>query len=123
MDYKVLEFKGRTWRVAKSLAVWRKLVKEEAEEYLHFGYDRSNYTPHHIAGRDGLLKLIVENGCMVPNEIHGLQKAAKKEDRQKVDRYVIKVRGERLYNSLMDMRFYFRNVDPTGRLLKEQLGG
>ena len=118
----IIEVKGHTYRLAKNLNEWRRLVKKDSADYLPFGVDIKDYSPHHIfAQRGGMLGRIVENGVMVPHEIHALQKSTDLMARHRLDSYVSVVIGDAKWVQLSELSRYFKYVDPGGyRVHREQ---
>ena len=59
---------------------------------------QASYQPgfqtHHIVGRVGILKLLVENILYVPSWIHGTQKSTSMDERDIFDLYVRNAIGE-----------------------------
>lgn len=114
----IIEYKGQLYHLAKDIREWRKTIKKRRQD---LGMTITNMTAHHIiAQRSSLLGRIVENGIMVPNYIHALQKSTDPKDRKKLDNYVVKIIGEEKWKALVDLGRYLKYQDPGGWKIRRE---
>jgi len=77
---------GHEYHLARDLPVWRKEVKKRC------GYTSMAGECHHIMGRTGILKLLIENGVYLSFTTHSFQKSLSTKERdwfsKEVQRYI-----------------------------------
>ena len=74
------------YHLARDLTVWREEVKKQ------YGYSSMPGECHHIMGRTGILKLLIENGVYLSLTTHSFQKSLSTKARdwfsKEVQRYI-----------------------------------
>lgn len=68
--------------------------------------------PHHIQGKIGIMRMLVENILYVTVWIHGLQKSMNPHDRETFDMYVKNLIGDERWNNLKELGDYIKNQNP-----------
>ena len=96
-----ITFRTKIYHVAGSLA---ELKKAKPEMW--------GMQMHHIFGRTGILKLLVENIIYVTPWVHGMQKSLSVDDRNTFEMYVRNVVGEVLWENLKELADYIKNQNP-----------
>jgi hypothetical protein len=80
----VVKINDHEYHLARDLTVWRKEVKKNS--------DLNNGECHHIMGRTGILKLLIENGVYISLTTHSFQKSLSTKERdwftKEVKRYI-----------------------------------
>jgi len=97
---KLIKIGNKTYRLANNLNEWRKEVRK-------LWWNREG-EPHHIMGRWGILKHLVENGIIISPEIHRKEKSKSLEERIEFHKLirdlVINRFGEEFYVNLLKIR-------------------
>ena len=55
---------GITYHLARNITVWRAEIHKRYPQYPR------DWPCHHVFGRNGILKLLIENGVPIPPDIH-----------------------------------------------------
>jgi hypothetical protein len=103
---RTIRINGHEYHLARDLQVWRTEVKKAR------GYDILGGDCHHIMGREGILKLLIENGIYFDSEIHCYQKSLSTEERRKFRREVARYIPLDLLGRLDDIKHQQR-ADPA----------
>lgn len=92
--------------IAETFYEWRKEIKERIVE----GFDT-----HHIAGRYGILRYMVENILIEPHGIHIYEKSLD-EKKRKIHRDYVRMHiPKKLLLTLYSIRDKYKYRDPTGK--------
>ena len=65
---------------------------------------------HHIGGRDGCLRWLVENGVIVSRTLHILEKSLDSRERSKFHHFVQKLVGKKRYTEMIRIKNWYRYV-------------
>jgi len=101
------EHLGRVYHLAKNEKEWKEAV---ARRSVGRGWSNGKGDYHHIAGRHGKLRWMVENGIQIPRKLHGLQKDLDFRKRVVFQKKIKSVVGADLYERLWDMRHFFKFI-------------
>ena len=63
---------------------------------------------HHIAGRVGCLRWLVENGIMIPRPLHILEKSTSHDDRVKFHHRIQKLVGKKKFGELLRIKNWYK---------------
>jgi len=80
---KMVKIDGHVYHIARNWEICKAAAKEIWRGYSDF----QNVHWHHVVGRAGILKHMVEAVCPMPIKIHKLEKALKPADRERVHDY------------------------------------
>ena len=105
---KIIKFRTKEFHLAESAAELKTAVKA-----MYF-FD-APFQTHHVQGRIGVMKMIVENNLPISPWIHGLQKSMNVQDRETFDMYVKHLVGDERWDSLKELGDYIKNINPLYR--------
>ena len=77
------------------------------------------YDVHHIAGRDGCLRWLVENGIMIPRYLHNSEKSLEHDVRVGFHHHIQKLVGKKKFGQLLRIKNWYkyqgngRDMPPT----------
>ena len=100
---KIITFRTKEFHLAETKSELRQAVQA-----MYF-YDLSSFQTHHVQGRIGIMKMLVENNLPISPWIHGLQKSTNVQDRETFDTYVKHLIGEERWDSLKELGDYIKN--------------
>ena len=66
------------------------------------------YDYHHIGGRVGCLRWIVENGIMIPRHLHILEKSTSHDDRVKFHHKIQKLVGKKKFGEILRIKNWYK---------------
>ena len=93
-----VEINNNIYHLARDLPVWRKEVKKRC------GYTSMPGECHHIMGRTGILKLLIENGVYLSLTTHSFQKSLSTKERDWFSKEVQRYIPLDLYDRLMEIK-------------------
>ena len=99
---------GRASRAVKD-RLWRKEVIKR------WGLSSFSGGIHHVAGRRGILRYMIENGCPLDMIWHAKEKSLNMDDRIEFGRYVRLKVGGQLYDRLQNIKQYITRINPKYR--------
>ncbi len=105
---RIITFRTKQFHLAES-----KTELKDAVKAMYF-YDPVFQT-HHIQGRIGIMKMLVENNLPLSPWIHGLQKSTSVQDRETFDMYVEHLIGDERWDSLKELGDYIKHQNPLFR--------
>lgn len=105
---RIIKFRTKEFHLAET-----KGELKQAVQAMYF-YDPI-YQTHHVRGRIGIMKMLVENNLPVSPWVHGLQKSTNVRDRETFDMYVKHLIGEERWDSLKELGDYIKNQNPLYR--------
>jgi len=110
---KTFEYEGIVFHLAETVAEWKREIRKKTEFY------GKTWHYHHVMGRIGILRLLVENGVLIDPWWHGKEKSTDTNTRLAFGKYIQNIVGKTMYKVLMKIRDYYKYQDATGRKFKE----
>ena len=84
--------------------------REEVSSSSSFFPGEFRYDYHHIGGRSGCLRWMVENGVMIPRALHGKEKSTDPKDRIKFHHDIQKLVGKKKFGRILRIKNWYRYV-------------
>ena len=112
---KTLTINDITLHIANNLTEFKREIKKK-KDY------KAMYHPHHICGRQGILRYMIENIKWTPPSIHVREKSMSLKERVQLNRYIKLTVDKKLFGVLLDIKDNYR-IDPTQKVYKEMMKG
>ena len=101
-----ITFRTHKYYVAETMAELKKAT---------YASHQPGLQPHHIFGKVGIMRMVVENILYLSPWVHGMQKSLSVDDRNTFEMYVRNVVGEVLWENLTELADYIKNINPLFR--------
>ena len=111
---KILKIDNLTLHIADTEYEYRKALKNR-KDYVR------GWHPHHIAGRYGILKLMIENIIFINPALHVDEKCGELNRRRLFKESIKHNVDNTLYKTLIAIRDHYKYLDATGRKYIEAL--
>ena len=112
---KTFNYEGIEFHLASNEAEWKREIRKRTDYY------ETTWYYHHIQGRIGILRLLVENGVLLNEWWHGKEKSLDSKDRYALGKYIEHSITKTLYKVLMKIRDHYKYIDATGRKFQDLL--
>lgn len=112
---KTFEYEGIEFHLAGSEAELKREIRKRTEFY------GRNWHYHHVMGRIGILRLLVENVMLLDPWWHGKEKSIDSRQRYMLGKFIERKVGKVMYKVLMKIRDYYKYQDATGKKFQDLL--